>query len=351
MELTVREVAEFVHGTLIGKGDAVIRGIAGIKEAKAGDITFLANPKYSSFLDQTAASAVLVGAAVSQANGKAFIVCKNPSLAFSQVIEKFYPARNAFLKGIHPSAVLGKEVVVGRDVSIGACAVLDHNIEIGDRTVIGAGCFIGKDVKVGEDVLIYPNVTLREGTRIGNRVIIHSGTVVGSDGFGYETVDGFHHKISQVGIVVLEDDVELGANVTVDRARFGKTLIKKGTKIDNLVQVAHNVEIGEHGMIVAQVGISGTTKIGNHVTVGGQAAFVGHIEVGDNVIVAARSGVSKDVPSGAILWGSPALPIQEEKRNLAYIRRLGKLFEKVKELEQKIEELEKGRDDSTTKNH
>ncbi|MBI1882630.1 MAG: UDP-3-O-(3-hydroxymyristoyl)glucosamine N-acyltransferase [Chlamydiae bacterium] len=339
MELSLKDIATLVGGTLLGRPEIKIGGVAGMKEAREGDITFLSNPKYLPFLDETRASAVLVGEEISPPPGKTVIRCKNPSLAFNKVVEQFKPSSNGFPKGIHPTAVLGKDVSLGPSVNIGPYAVVEEGVQIGKGSSIGAGSFIGHHSQVGRDTLIYPHVTIREETVMGDRVIIHSGTVIGSDGFGFETVDGVHHKIPQVGHVVIGDDVEMGANVTVDRARFGKTVIKKGTKIDNLVQVAHNVEIGEHCLIVAQVGISGTTQIGHHVIIGGQAGLVGHIEVGDEVIIAAKSGISKDVPKGMVLWGSPALPIQEEKRNIANVRRLGPFFDRVKELEKKVEKL------------
>lgn len=340
MEFFLRQIAEFVGGTLFGNGEIVIKGVAGIKEAKEGEITFLANPKYLSFLETTQASAVLIAKTAPVPKDKSVIVCDNPSFAFSKIIERFNPLEIFLPKGIHPTAVLGKDVVLGSQVSIGPHAVIEDGAEIGDKTVIGALSYIGVRTKVGSGTIIHPNVTVRELCIIGDRVIIHSGTVIGSDGFGYETVDGVHHKIPQVGIVVLGDDVEIGANVTIDRARFGKTLIQKGTKIDNLVQIAHNVEIGEHCLIVAQVGISGTTKVGNRVILAGQVGLVGHIEVGDNVVVAAQSGVSKSLPGQAAYGGSPAIPINEWKKNLILSLQIGKWVERIKDLGKRVKELE-----------
>jgi UDP-3-O-[3-hydroxymyristoyl] glucosamine N-acyltransferase len=341
MELSLKEISELVQGTLIGDGEILIRGVAGIKEAQAGQITFLSNPKYFAFVADTKASAVLISQDAPVPDHKPVIVCKSPSLAFSKVIERFNPMKSRVEKGVHATAILGKGVHLGKEISIGPYVVIEDHVSIGDRSVISAGSFLGNGAKIGEDVLVYPNVTIRESTVIGNRVVIHSGTVIGSDGFGYETVEGVHHKIPQVGIVMIEDDVELGANVTVDRARFGKTVIGKGTKIDNLVQIAHNVEIGQSCMIVAQVGISGTTKIGNHVTLAGQVGVVGHIEVGDHVVVAAQAGVSNSIPSGEIYGGYPAVPLQEWKRNVAHIRRLEKIVDRLRVLEKKVQEIEK----------
>jgi len=340
MELSLRKICDLVQGRLVGDEKIVIRGVAGIKEAREGEITFLGNPKYLPFVAESKASAILIGDSVPLPDHKAVIVCSNPSLAFSRVIEQFNPSRLNMNKGIHPTAVLGKNVFLGKDASVGPYAVIEDNTRISDRVIIGAGCYIGESVEIGDDSLIYPNVTIREKSKLGRRVIVHSGAVIGSDGFGYETVDGVHHKIPQVGVVVIDDDVELGSNVSVDRARFGQTHIGKGTKIDNLVQIAHNVEIGEHSVLVAQVGVSGTTKIGHHVTLAGQVGVVGHIEIGDCAVVAAQAGVSKSIPSGGIFGGTPAVPLQDWKKNVAYVQRMERLVTRVRDLEKKIERLE-----------
>lgn len=340
MHLSLKKICDLVQGRLVGDETILIHGVAGIKEAKEGEITFLGNPKYLPFVAQSKASAILVGESVPLPDHKAVIICSNPSLAFSRVIEQFNPSRWSLSKGIHQTAIFGKEVSLGEDVSIGPYAVIEDKAKIADRAIIGSGCYIGEGVEIGEDSLIYPNVTIREKSKLGRRVVVHSGTVIGSDGFGYETVNGVHHKIPQVGIVVIEDDVELGSNVSVDRARFGQTHIGKGTKIDNLVQIAHNVEIGEHSVLVAQVGVSGTTKIGHHVTLAGQVGVVGHIEIGDSAVVAAQAGVSKSIPAGTVYGGTPAVPLQDWKKNVAYIQRMEKLVGRVRDLEKKIEELE-----------
>ena len=341
MNLTLGEIAKLVRGSLVGESSVSIHGVSGIKEALAGEITFLANQKYVSHLEITKASAIIIGASDPIPQGKNVLICQNPSLAFSQIVEALNPGRNGLAEeGVHPTAVLGKGVRLGQKVSIGPHVVLEEGVVIGDRTQVRAGSFIGYESQLGADVLIYPNVTIREKSQVGDRVIIHSGTVVGSDGFGYETVKGIHHKIPQIGYVEIGNDVELGANVTVDRARFGVTKIGQGTKVDNLVQIAHNVEIGEHCMIVAQVGISGTTKLGHHVTLAGQVGVVGHIEIGDHAVVAAQAGVSKSLPGSQIYGGSPAVTLQEWKRQIAYLQRMDRLVGRVKELEKKLEVLE-----------
>ncbi len=339
MRKTLREIAELIGGEVVGDGDIVITGVSGIKEAAEGDIAFLANPKYQPLLESTKAAAVITSRDILKAP-KPIIRIENPSLAFAKVVELAMPERNRHPRGIHPTAVIGRNVTLGKDIGIGAYVVIDDGASIGDRTVVYPGCYIGRDSRVGCDTLIYANVSVREEIIIGDRVIIHSGTVIGSDGFGFATIDGVHHKIPQVGTVVVEDDVEIGANVTIDRARFDKTVIGKGTKIDNLVQIAHNVEVGENSIIVAQVGISGSTVIGRNVTLAGQVGIVGHITIGDRAIVAAQSGVSKSVPADTMVWGYPAKPMAGALRVNACVQNLPRLFKTIDELKKKIAELE-----------
>jgi UDP-3-O-[3-hydroxymyristoyl] glucosamine N-acyltransferase len=339
MRKTLKQIAEFLNGELVGDGDVVVTGICGIKEAREGDITFLANPRYLPLLETTGASAVITSREIESAS-KPIIRTDNPSLAFAKVVSLAAPAEIRHPKGIHPSAVIAKGVSLGKDVAIGACAVVEEGSSIGDRTVIYPGAYIGYGAKIGCDTLIYPNVSIREETVVGDRVIIHSGTVIGSDGFGFATIDGVHHKIPQLGIVVIEDDVEIGANAAIDRARFEKTVIGKGTKIDNLVQIAHNVVIGKHSIIVSQAGISGSTVIGNGVTLAGQAGLVGHITVGDGAIVAAQAGVTKSIPPNTMVSGYPAKPHDVAKRVNACVQNLPKFYRIVDELKAKVKELE-----------
>jgi UDP-3-O-[3-hydroxymyristoyl] glucosamine N-acyltransferase len=244
-------------------------------------------------------------------------------------------------RGIHPTAVIAPGAKISRGVAVGAHTVIEDGVQIAEGSVLYANCYVGHGAHLGKDCLIYPSVVLREKVFLGNRVIIHSGTVVGSDGFGYVTVDGKHTKIPQVGTVLIEDDVEIGANVTIDRARFDKTIIGEGTKIDNLVQIAHNVTIGKHCLIVAQSGIAGSTKLGDHVILAAQAGLVGHIEIGDGAIVTAQSGVSRSIKPGEQVFGSPAHPLKVAFRNNAHIQRLDKYVEMIKDLKKRIEELEK----------
>ncbi len=339
MAKTLKEIAEFIGGEIVGDADTVISGVAGIEEATAGDITFLANPKYASYLEKTGASAVITSRDV-EFRVKPVIKTDNPSLAFTKVVTFIQAAREEHFKGIHKSAVIGKNVSLGRNLAIGAFVVIEDGCSVGDNAVIYPNCYLGRKTSVGKKVLIYPNVSIREDCSIGDRVIIHSGSVIGADGFGYVTVDGIHQKIPQVGNVVLEDDVEIGANVTIDRARFDKTVIGQGTKIDNQVQIAHNVRIGKNCLIVAQVGISGSVTIGNNVILAGKAGVAGHITIGDNCVVMGGAGVTKSLPEGSVVWGIPARPADEAKRAAIYVMNLPKLFDSIKEIKKKITELE-----------
>jgi UDP-3-O-[3-hydroxymyristoyl] glucosamine N-acyltransferase len=340
MPKTLKEIAQLIDGEVVGDKNIVISGVAGIQEASCGDITFLANPKYLPYLEKTAASAVITSREIKSA-AKPIIRTDNPSLAFTKVVAFLFPQEEKHFSGVHPSVILGKNVKLGKDTAIGPCTVIEDNVCIGDETIIYAHCFIGHDSEIGSQTLIYPNVTVRERISIGSRVIIHSGTVIGSDGFGFVAVEGRHHKIPQLGIVIVEDDVEIGANVTVDRARFDKTVIGKGTKIDNLVQIAHNVIIGQNCLIVAQVAIAGSVTIGNNVIIAGQAAVVGHVSVGDNCIVMAQSGVNKDLPAGTAVWGTPAKPADLARKISACVQNLPKMHESLRELKKKVEELER----------
>ena len=339
MRKTLKEIAELIDGEVIGNGSTVITGVSGIKEAGEGDITFVANPKYFPLIEKTGASAIITPRDV-KAAPKPIIRTDNPSMAFAKIVSFSVPGELKHLKGIHPSVILGKDVSIGHDVAIGPYVVIEDNVSIGDETIIYAGSFVGHGTKIGSGALIYANVSIRERITIGNRVIIHSGTVIGSDGFGFAAIEGLHQKIPQVGTVEIGDDVEIGANVTIDRARFEKTIIGSGTKIDNLVQIAHNVVIGNNSIIVAQVGISGSTTVGNNVVLAGQVGLVGHINIGDNVIVMAQSGVSKSIPAGTMAWGYPAKPASHAKRVNACVQSLPRLFETVSQLKKKIEELE-----------
>ena len=256
------------------------------------------------------------------------------------MVEIFSSVKTIHPRGIHPSAIISKDAQIAEGVAIGAYTVIEEGVIIGKDTIIYGHCYIGHHVKVGSKSLIYPHVSLREYVEIGNNVIINNGTVIGSDGFGYTTISAVHQRIPQIGIVVVEDDVDIGANVTIDRARFDKTVIGRGTKIDNLVHIAHNVITGENCLIVAQVGISGSTVLGKNVTLAGQAGLVGHITIGDNAIVGAQGGVTKSVAANTFVSGYPARPQKEAMKVNACVHNLPKLYEIIKELKQKILQLE-----------
>ncbi|MFH1397572.1 MAG: UDP-3-O-(3-hydroxymyristoyl)glucosamine N-acyltransferase [Candidatus Omnitrophota bacterium] len=339
MRKTLKEIAVSINGEVVGDENIIVTGIAGIQEALPGDITFLADPKYLAFINRTEASAIITSRDIKSAKC-AIIRVDNPSLAFTKVVSLVTP-QESHPKGLHPTVIQEKKVVLGKDVAIGAYVVIEDSVSIGAKTIIYPGCYIGANVKIGSNSIIYPNVSIREESIIGSNVIIHSGTVIGSDGFGFVTVDGIHHKIPQIGKVVIEDDVEIGSNVSIDRARFDKTVIGRGTKIDNLVHIAHNVIIGKNCLIVAQAGISGSTTLGNNVVLAGQVGVVGHVNIGDNSIVMAQSGVSKSLPADSIVWGYPAKPADTAKRTNACVQNLPRLYETVKELKKKIDNSDK----------
>jgi UDP-3-O-[3-hydroxymyristoyl] glucosamine N-acyltransferase len=333
--LTLQQLATTCDGELVGDPSLQITGAASLAEATPGEISFFANRKYIGLLRKTHASAVFVPPDFAESIAPAQIRVSNPTKAFEQVVLKFAAKPITFVPGVHASAVVDPGAQIGERVSIQPYAVIEADARIGDDTIIGAGSYIGHETVIGSASLIYPLVTIRERSRIGSRVIIHSGAVIGADGFGFEMVDGRHEKIQQLGIVQIDDDVEIGANTTVDRARFGRTWIQQGVKIDNLVQIAHNVVIGKNSVIVAQTGISGSTRVGERVTMAGQVGIVGHVEIADGSVIAAQSGVSKSVPGG-VWFGYPAGPIDEVKQQIAWIRSLGKLFARVKEIEKKL---------------
>jgi UDP-3-O-[3-hydroxymyristoyl] glucosamine N-acyltransferase len=332
---TVRDIVALSGGELVGDSSLQIKGAASLAEATPGEISFFANRKYITLLRKTRASAVFVPADFAESTTPAQIRVSNPTKAFEQVVLQFAPKPITFAAGVHPSAVVDPSARLGERVSIQPHAVVEAEARIGDDTIIGAASYVGHQTTIGSACLIYPRVTIRERSRIGSRVIIHSGAVIGADGFGFEMVDGRQQKIQQLGIVQIDDDVEIGANTTVDRARFGRTWVQEGVKIDNLVQIAHNVVIGKNSIIVAQTGISGSTRVGERVMMGGQVGIVGHLEIADGSMIAAQSGVTKNLPGG-VWFGSPAVPFPEAKQQIAWIHRLGKLFARVKAIEKKL---------------
>jgi UDP-3-O-[3-hydroxymyristoyl] glucosamine N-acyltransferase len=333
---TLQELANLSGGELRGGNPSQqIAGAAALSEAAPGEITFYADPRYLARLRKTRASAIFVPLDFAEQTSAAQIRVANPSKAFEQVVLKLAPKPITFAPGVHPTAIVDPSAKLGNAVSIQPHAVIEANVAIGDNTVIGAGSYVGHETAIGASCQIYPNVTIRDRMRIGDRVMIHSGAVIGADGFGFEFVEGRHKKIPQMGIVQIDNDVEIGANTTIDRARFGRTWIQEGVKIDNLVQIAHNVIIGKNSIIAAQTGVSGSTRVGEKVMMAGQVGVIGHLTIEDGTVIAAQSGVAKDLPGGA-WFGSPAVPLSEAKRQIAWIHRLGKLFERIKAIEKKM---------------
>lgn len=340
LKKSLTEIVRLLGGVVLGETDPEISGVTNIEDAGPTDITFAVPPH----LDKAAASraaAVIVPANVIDFPKPAIQVA-NPRLAFAKVLELFTPVPD-IKREVHPTAVLGENVRIGHNVAIMAYSVIADNAVVGENTVLYPHTYIGQDVEIGKDSLLYANATVYAGCKLGDRVIVHSGAIIGSDGFGFVTVAGRHHKVPQVGNVIIEDDVEVGANTTIDRATTGSTLVKKGTKIDNLVHLAHNVVVGENCFMVAFTGISGSAKIGNNVTFAGQSGSAGHLTIGDNCVFAAKSGVASDVPSNSFYAGFPARPHREWLKAEAGARKVPDLVKKVQALEARIAELEKGK--------
>lgn len=335
----LREIAAYLGGTVCGDGNVVIKDIRGIDEARAGDLTFIANPRYKKKLKDTGASAVIVSSEIKESD-KNLIVVKDPYAALAKILALFHPEERD-PKGISEDAFIGEGTSIEEDVTIYPGVYVGHSVRIGKGVILHPGVSIGNGVVVGEDTILYPNVTVYRRCIIGKRVILHAGVVVGSDGFGFTNPGKENLKVPQAGIVQIDDDCEIGANTTIDRGTLGKTWIKKGVKVDNLVQIAHNVIIGENSVIVAQVGISGSTKLGNSVIVGGQAGIVGHIEIGDNVMIAAQSGVHEEIRSNNIVAGSPHMPHRDWLRTQSCLPGLPEMRKTLKTLSKKITILEK----------
>jgi len=335
---TLQELADYLGGTVRGDAALAVNGLAPLETAGPDKVTFLANPKYAAKVAETKAGAVLM-APDGEAYGRNVIELANPYLGFAKLLTLFYTAAHPPL-GVMPEAVIGTNVTLGEGISIYPGAVIGNQVTIGDRVVIHPGAVIYDGVTIGDDSVIHANAVVRERCRLGKRCKLQPGAVIGSDGFGYAPDGASYYPIPQIGIVVLEDDVEIGANSTVDRAALEVTLIKRGTKLDNLVQVAHNCQIGEDCMIVSQVGIAGSSKIGNHVTLAGQVGVVGHVSIGDNVIVGAQAGVPSALAPNAYYSGSPAMPHKDWLRVMGVLPRLPDMRKKVSELEKKIAALE-----------
>jgi UDP-3-O-[3-hydroxymyristoyl] glucosamine N-acyltransferase len=334
LNFTLPEIAEMCGGEIAGDSSLTISGAAPVADALPGEITFYGNPRYLAAFRKTGATAAFVPVDFEDQIVPAQIRVAKPAKAFETVALRFTPPPVRFPPGVHPTAIVPEGVSLGKNVSLGPNVVLEAGGRIGDGTRIGAGCYIGHDTTIGAETTIYPNVTIRERIKIGNRVILHGGIVIGTDGFGFESVGGSQKKVPQLGIVQIDDDVEIGANTTIDRARFGRTWIQEGVKIDNLVQIAHNVVVGKHTVICAQCGIAGSVRIGANVILAGQVGVIGHVEIDDGTLIGAQCGVSKSLHGGR-WWSTPSAPVEEVKRQIAWVRNLGRLFERVKALEAK----------------
>lgn len=343
MMLTTDEVARRLGGTVEGDGTRTLEGVASLSDARPSELSFLTNVKYVAKMAQTQAGAVLVGPQWKGSSPATLIRVKDPDVALSEAAVWFAPPPVRFLPGIHPSAVIAPGVRMGKEVYIGPHCVIAEGCTVGDRTVIEANGVIAPGCTIGADCHFYPLVSLREHTRVGDRVILHNGVVLGSDGFGY-THDGRGWvKIPQTGMVEVGDDAEIGANTTVDRARFGVTRIGKGVKIDNLVQIAHNVTIGDHSALAAQVGISGSTQVGAHARLAGQVGVSGHLHIGDGSVVGAQAGVIKDVPARTYVSGYFAKPHDLNLKLLALIDRLPDFKSRLVALEKEVQTLKDSR--------
>lgn len=342
--ITTSQISQLLHGELKGDPDLIIKGPSRIEEGAEGTISFLANPKYEAYIYDTRASAVVVSKDFepTQPIQATLIIVEDVYQSLAKLLS-LYNHEPEVKPGVAASAFVGKDVVLGQNVSLDQQVVVNDNCKIGDNSLIYAHVFIGKGVEIGNNCTIYPGVKIYHGTKIGNNVVVHANTVIGSDGFGFSKDEsGAYKKIPQNGNVIIEDDVEIGSNTVIDRASIGSTIIRKGVKLDNLIQIAHNVEIGENTVIAAQAGIAGSTKIGKNCIIGGQVGLAGHIQIADGTMIQAKSGLSSSVKEeNSKLYGYPALEYAHYLKSYAYFKKLPELAEKIKLLEKAVENLEK----------
>ena len=337
--MKLKEIAEKIGGVVKGDGDMEIGGVSSIEEEGPGTITFLQRKKFLPSLHQSKALAVIVQEEVE--TDKAQVVVANPALAFARAVNAFHPAKPS-KPGVHASAVIGANVTLGEGVTISAQVCIGDDVMIGDSVVLHPHVVIGNNCRIGNQSILHPNVTLYPETVLGNQVTLHAGVVIGADGFGYTPDEqGQHYKINQVGHVVVEDQVEIGANSCIDRGSLGITLIKKGTKIDNLVQVAHNCIVGEHSILVAQVGMAGSCKLGHHVVLAGQVGLADHVTVGNESILTAQAGTFRDIEDGVVYSGSPGVPINTWKKYVSILPKLPDMAKKIKDLDARLKTIEK----------
>jgi UDP-3-O-[3-hydroxymyristoyl] glucosamine N-acyltransferase len=333
------QLAEQVQGVVRGDPELSIAAVGGIEDVPAGGLTFAEDARRLQDALASPAAAILTkpNLPIPPDLGKSFLLHATPRLAWAKILALYSPFQTPE-PGVHPTVVMGNDCELGDEVSLMPYVTLGSRVKIGHRVKVYPFCYIGDDTEIGDDCVLYPRVTIMPRVQIGKRVIIHSGAVIGGDGYGYVQHEGAHHKIPQIGRVVIEDDVEIGCNTTIDRATTGETRIGKGTKIDNLVQIAHNVQVGEHCLLVSQVGIAGSSTLGHHVILAGQVGVKDHVHLGDNVVVGAQGGVSKNLPANGVYWGTPAIPHREWLQVLAYLYKLPELAKRVDELERKARE-------------
>jgi UDP-3-O-[3-hydroxymyristoyl] glucosamine N-acyltransferase len=339
MAFSLSDIADYLEGEVVGNRALPIHRVASLDDAVDGDITFLSNPRLAKKVKSTGASALIVREYL-EGVPCSLVLVSDPHFAFARLLALFYPAPPRPV-GVDPKASVHPTATLGEGVTLGPFVVVEEGVKIGAKTTLCAGVVICAQSEIGDETFVYPNVTVREGVKIGNRVIIHPNSVIGSDGFGFVPHQGRHFKVPQVGRVVIEDDVEIGAGVTIDRATLGNTVIGRGTKINNLVQIGHNVEIGEHCIIVAQVGISGSVRIGNRVTLAGQVGVAGHLSIGDQTVVAAKSVVTKDIPAKRNVAGFPAFDHVEWRKATALFPHLPDFRKKIRTLEDQVTQLER----------
>ncbi|GMU93763.1 MAG: UDP-3-O-acylglucosamine N-acyltransferase [Candidatus Hydrogenedentota bacterium] len=339
MDMTLAEIAQIVGGTVVGDGSVRIHGLNGIREARNGELTFVADSRYGSYIDSTQASAILVSRRIT-CGPKPLIQVDDPRQALLILLSRMEADLFRSVPGIHPSAVVDKGAQLGRDVTIGAHAVISEGAKLGDGVTVGAGAYVGAHCRIDTQTIIKPNVTILDRVEIGARCILHSGSVIGADGFGFVEHDGVQVKVPQVGTVVIGDDVEIGANTCIDRATFGATRVGSGSKIDNLVQIGHNVQLGRNAIVCGNAGIAGSTLLGDNVIVGAGAGLAGHIEIGEGAKIAGYSGVTKSVPAGATVFGYPAVDAEKNRRMQAALRQLPDTLRRIRHLEQRIAQLE-----------
>lgn len=343
-KLSVGELADLTGSDIFGDPTHLISGVESLETASTSDASFLANPRYHEAMLKSKAGVICIARNSKPVDGKNFLLCDNPSLTFQKIIEFFISSdllESGFL-GVHPTAVVHATAKIGQNVSIGPYAVIDKGVIIGDNTKISAHVYVGSGTTIGKNCHLHPHAVVRELCHLGDRVILQPGAVIGSCGFGYTTdAKGDHTKLEQLGSVVLQDDVEIGANTTIDRARFSKTLISKGSKIDNLVQIGHNVQVGPNNIIISQSGLAGSVKTGRNVVLGGQAGAVGHIEIADYVMIATRGGISKSMTKPGKYAGSPVMPIEDYNRQQVQLRKISEYIQQIQELSKEVETLKK----------